>query len=624
MDAYCTNVIYDCPKDYISSAIGCISIEDNKLDSNIFDFQRVGSSESTEKSSNIIIQNQSSSDTLIELIDAMIYSLVDTLEADKFYLLEFGRNNPENSYGDFILYSIPTKDTQIKTTYKFGMFYLLTKANPSKKEFSFGYYPLLSNPTYKTIKFETSSNSNVVKLPRIETQREGYSCRRWLNENNSSDTDLLNDMGTFCNNNKDLDTCKTFCNNKNYNSYCGMYNPILLYLSFAISLLILFGSIVVYLRNRDKTILLVGGIFVLSSLVIFGWQLYRYLTYTGGFDGSKTDSDNKSETLFDKVKPSKEVLNQQWKTPLGVSTEAFVLIIRERQNIKICLNKNLNTDIWNKENSCVYGRNSRGFVWDPINAVFIEDETSNYITIDGDPQLKKIKVFSSKLNKTIEMEQFDSNELPDGICCNKGSYHFQKQYYPIMKTTSDSGKKADGWAAECTFPQYWDPSVPGCVYPVNNKCPPMMSDCCDGSSNPKCSGYQKFKIVRVSTTGQPPNHFDGYCKYVGYTGSEYLYDCNIPNHPLYDSLVDNYSIQHNDDLYQHAKYGGYMSEPNKRNTFFSELKSNINNIPFQLDYNETGRYISPDYKGSTKDCIANWDRDECGIDNNNDGIWYFQ
>jgi len=89
---------------------------------------------------------------------------------------------------------------------------------------------VVSKDTAKIINIDLGTAQQKPIMPKVETRYVGADCRQSIINTNLSTNDdsdqLLQDMGDFCEKNPKIDTCKSFCKNLNYSSYCSSKLPI--------------------------------------------------------------------------------------------------------------------------------------------------------------------------------------------------------------------------------------------------------------------------------------------------------------------------------------------------------------------------------------------------------------
>lgn len=140
----------------------------------------------------------------------------------------------------------------------------------------------------------SSSKSPTVKK-RILTKYLGAACRKSV-ANSDLDTDsnreLLQTMGNWCQENKDIDVCKTFCNNSSYSQFCNIQPnkfPIVMTIIFFVCI---FFIIISAVHIKNKKIMIAVIICLIVGALISAYMGYRdYTNYSAnqGYPGTKKD-----------------------------------------------------------------------------------------------------------------------------------------------------------------------------------------------------------------------------------------------------------------------------------------------------------------------------------------------
>jgi hypothetical protein len=131
---------------------------------------------------------------------------------------------------------------------------------------------------------------------KIITKYQGVDCRKQVSNTNldpNQNSDLLTAMGGWCNNNRDIDVCKNFCENELYKNFCDSSSlnkiPII---TAVIFFSLLFIIIMLYLKVENPKIKFYAVIIlsiIMITLTIYGSVKYIEESKNNGFPGGKPD-----------------------------------------------------------------------------------------------------------------------------------------------------------------------------------------------------------------------------------------------------------------------------------------------------------------------------------------------
>jgi len=130
---------------------------------------------------------------------------------------------------------------------------------------------------------------------RVETKYLGAECRKQIVDSEldpTKDQDVLQAMGSWCQQNKDIDVCKDFCRNDNYSNFCDIKAPIWPFIFIGLCFVIIFIIVLVVIRtnkSRVRTVLISVSAIVAAGLL--GYGLYQLIEFNSnkGYSGSKKD-----------------------------------------------------------------------------------------------------------------------------------------------------------------------------------------------------------------------------------------------------------------------------------------------------------------------------------------------
>lgn len=140
----------------------------------------------------------------------------------------------------------------------------------------------------------SSANAPPIKK-RILTKYLGASCRKAVADSDldpNSNRELLQTMGNWCQQNKDIDVCKTFCNNDSYSQFCDIQPnkyPIVMTIIFFVCI---FFTIISAIHIENKKIKIsVMIMFIIGALVVayIGYKNYTDYSANQGYPGTKKD-----------------------------------------------------------------------------------------------------------------------------------------------------------------------------------------------------------------------------------------------------------------------------------------------------------------------------------------------
>ena len=163
-----------------------------------------------------------------------------------------------------------------------------------------GAVSMVSNDKTKKVSLNLSKKYKAgVSTQRIKNPYEGVECRKYVSQGGGDpkNTDLMNNMISYCNDNKDLQVCNDFCAQNIYSDYCSKNSPILLIVFASVFLLLVF--IIMYIfsqHNKYSTEIVYMILVVLIIFTIIGFIL-SYIKYSKKIFSGNT-ADNSTSDLF--------------------------------------------------------------------------------------------------------------------------------------------------------------------------------------------------------------------------------------------------------------------------------------------------------------------------------------
>lgn len=154
--------------------------------------------------------------------------------------------------------------------------------------------------TNSGISIDMSSSQSPVLKKRILTKYLGSNCRKSVANSDLDPNDnreLLQTMGNWCQQNKDIDVCKTFCNNSSYTQFCDIQPnkfPVIMTIIFFVCV---FFTIISAIHIENKKIKIsVMIMFIIGALVVayIGYKNYTDYSANQGYPGTKKDYDSGS------------------------------------------------------------------------------------------------------------------------------------------------------------------------------------------------------------------------------------------------------------------------------------------------------------------------------------------
>lgn len=147
----------------------------------------------------------------------------------------------------------------------------------------------------QTISLDLSNAKAAPLHQKISTKYLGADCRAKVASSKidaSNNEQLLQTMGSWCQDNKDIDVCKEFCNNPSYSQFCNIKAPKIPIIMTVIFFILLFVIIIIAIRvnkGKIKTVLLIVLILLSLTSLIIGIVSFVKYKNNQGYSGTKKD-----------------------------------------------------------------------------------------------------------------------------------------------------------------------------------------------------------------------------------------------------------------------------------------------------------------------------------------------
>ena len=210
-----------------------------------------------------------------------------------------------------------------------------------------------------------------VTIPKVASDYQGVDCRKYASSRSLDITkynDGLQAFADWCTKNPEIDTCRSFCENDNYASFCKPPFPKLMILYISIVSVSLFGAIAIYTKKYN-TSRVWKGIFGLCiiMLILFGvlsiWKGVQFSQHAGTYSGTTPDFTNPSmlprnctEFRYDCTVPEAGLSHQCTINSQNPEKGIF-------SNLQNCQNSSCLNRVKYNTGYYIFGTNGKTFCW---------------------------------------------------------------------------------------------------------------------------------------------------------------------------------------------------------------------------------------------------------------------